>query len=125
GIDIPGAVSGPTSITLKSSGAITESGSLSTALLTGSAGTSASLTGTNTIAALGDFTATTGFTLVNTPDLSVTGTVGGGTGVTITDAGALTVGGSISGGTVGLTAASIAIPGAVSGPTSVTLKSTG
>ncbi|MEJ0046313.1 MAG: hypothetical protein WDN04_09435 [Rhodospirillales bacterium] len=39
-------------------------------MLTGSAGGSADLTGTNNVAALGDFTATD-FTLLDTPDLAV------------------------------------------------------
>jgi hypothetical protein len=125
GISIPGSVSGPTSVTLTSSGAITETGSLSAGTLSGSAATSASLTGTNSIATLGGFTATTGFTLMDVPALSVSGTVNGGTSVAITDSGALTVSGSVTGTTVALTAAGISLPGSVSGPTSVALTSGG
>ena len=118
-------MNGPASIDLvATSGGIGETGSVSTALLTGSAATSAALTGTNTITGLGDFTATTGFSLTDTPALSVTGAVNGGTNVTLTDAGALGIGGSVTGTTVDLTGASISISGSVNGPASIDLVAT-
>src|ERR1019366_9321748 len=107
-ISTSGSVNGPASIDLvATSGGIGETGSVSTALLTGSAATSAALTGANTIPGLGDFTATTGFSLTDTPALSVTGAVNGGTNVTLTDAGALGIGGSVTGTTVDLTGAAM------------------
>ncbi|HVC59379.1 MAG TPA: hypothetical protein VND19_03305, partial [Acetobacteraceae bacterium] len=121
-ISIPGAITGTTSVGLiATGGGITESGSVTSALLTGSAATSASLTGSNAVLTLGNFTATTGFALTDMPDLSVTGTVSGGSAATITDTGTLGIAGSVAGTTVNLTGAGIGITGAVSGPTSVTL----
>ena len=101
---------------------ITETGSISTALLTGGAATGALLTGPNHVLALGNFNATTGFALTDTPDLTVTGTVNGGSAVTVTDTGALSIPGSVTGTTVNLTGSSIGISGMVSGPASVTLS---
>jgi hypothetical protein len=121
-ISISGTARGTTSVTLTSKVAgITETGSVNTALLTGSAATSARLTGSNQVITLGNFTATAGFALTDTPDLTVTGTVNGGSNVTITDAGALGVLGGVTGTTVNLTGASIGISGTVSGPASATL----
>ena len=123
-IGIGGTVDGPTSVTLTSTaGGITGAGAITTALLTGSAATSVNLTGANSVATLGNFTATAGFALNNASTLSVnTGvTVNGGSNVTLTDKGALTVAGNISGTTVSLEGASLSIGGAVDGPASVTL----
>jgi hypothetical protein len=76
-ISIPGILSGPASVTLTaSSGAITETGSVSTALLTGSAATSASLTQPgNLVAALGAFSTSSGFALTDNEALVVAGPV--------------------------------------------------
>ncbi|MEJ0046315.1 MAG: hypothetical protein WDN04_09445 [Rhodospirillales bacterium] len=123
-IGIGGTVTAPTQLTLTATaGAIDETGTIVTALLTGSATGSAALIGLNQVAALGDFSAA-GFTLNDTPDLAVTGTVDGGASVTITDAGALTVPGSIAGTTTSLTGASISIGGTVTAPTQLTLTAT-
>src|SRR5262249_62394580 len=72
-ISLPGALSGTTSVGLAATGGgITETGSLTTPLLTGSAAGPVGLIGTNTIAALGASAASpfdaTGqsFTLVDT-----------------------------------------------------------
>ncbi|MEJ0046316.1 MAG: hypothetical protein WDN04_09450 [Rhodospirillales bacterium] len=81
-IGIAGTVTAATHLTL-TAGTIDETGTIVAALLTGSATGSASLIGSNQIAALGDFAAA-GFTLNDTPDLAVTGTVDGGTSVAIT-----------------------------------------
>ena len=80
-IDIPGSVDGPTSVSLKATpGGITETGSLTTALLTGSAATSANLSGAtptaNLISNLGPFTDTSGgFSLATAGPLTVAGAV--------------------------------------------------
>ncbi len=77
-LSIGGTVTAPTQLTLTATaGAIDESGTIITPLLTGSATGSASLIGSNQIAALGDFTAA-GFILNDTLDLAVTGAVDGG-----------------------------------------------
>ena len=122
-----GAVDGPTSVTLTATtGVISESGSITTALLSGSAATVAELDGTNTITELGNFTATGGFSLNDIPALAVTGTVNGGSGAIsgagIFDTGALGIVGSVIAASVNLSGASIAISGAVSGPDSVMLR---
>jgi hypothetical protein len=80
-IDIPGSVDGPTSVSLKATpGGLTETGSLATALLTGSAATSATLSGAtptaNLISNLGPFTDTSGgFSLATAGPLTVAGAV--------------------------------------------------
>ena len=127
GIDIGGVVTGPTSVTLTSGGSITGAGIVTTALLTGSAGTDVDLTGANAVTGLGNFTTATGFILDDAAALTViaANTVNGGSSVTITDTGALSVAGTVIGTTVGLSGASIDIDGAVTGPTSVTLTSGG
>ncbi|MEJ0046317.1 MAG: hypothetical protein WDN04_09455 [Rhodospirillales bacterium] len=67
-ISIGGTVTAPTQLTLTATaGTINEAGSIATALLTGSATGSASLAGSNKIAALGDFSAA-GFALNDTPN---------------------------------------------------------
>jgi hypothetical protein len=121
-ISIPGVVTdggGGTVGLFANTGAISETGTLIAGTLTGSAATSASLTGatttTNHIGLVNGFTATSGFTLDGGVALAVGGTVAGGTNVTILDKGALTIGGMVTATSVGLTADSITIPGNVSG----------
>jgi filamentous hemagglutinin family protein len=115
-IDIPGFISdgGAGTVSLVAAGdglsMITETGSIIAGTLTGGAPT-ADLTGTNQIAALGNFGGN--LTLFDTTNLTVTGNVAGGNSVTIVDAGALTVAGAITTSSVTLTGASITIPGLV------------
>src|SRR6202044_88798 len=99
GIDISGAVNGPTLVTLTSGSSITGTGVITTALLTGSAGTNVDLTGANAVTGLGNFTAATGFTLDDVPGLSVNSgaAVDGGSNVTISDTGAISVAGAVIG----------------------------
>jgi hypothetical protein len=121
-IAIPGKVSnttgGATTLTA-TAGAIEETGIIEVNALTGSAATSANLTGatttTNHIGLVNGFTASTGFTLNDGVALTVGSTVAGGTNVTILDKGALTISGMVTAASVGLTADSITIPGNVSG----------
>ena len=117
-IVIPGLVTdgGAGTVNLTANGGgIAETGTLIAGTLTGSATGAASLTGTNTVATLGNFTAD-GFTLSDTRNLAVGGSVGvlGGPSASITDAGTLTVASGVSAAAVGLTATAIAIPGLVS-----------
>jgi hypothetical protein len=74
-IDILGSVSGPSSVLLTANpGSITEAGSVTSALLTGSAGTSAVLTGSNTISSFGPFSVSFGtINLVNSLPLTING----------------------------------------------------
>jgi fibronectin-binding autotransporter adhesin len=83
---------GTGTVTLNSSGNIVEStGTLTAGTLTGSAVGSATLTGTNLVSTLGNFTAA-GFNFVDGRALAVTGLVNGGTSATIdTGANALTI----------------------------------
>ena len=118
-IAVPGTVTGSHTLTLTAlAGTISETGHLTTGVLTGAASGVASLTGGNSIATLGDFTAA-GFTLADTPDLAVTGTVNGRSLVAITDTGALSVGasGSLIGSTTALHAAAITESGAIAAGT--------
>ncbi len=100
GLTIGGLVSdgGAGSVNLvATTGAITESGQLIAGTLTGSAGTSATLSGANTIAALGSFTAKDGaFALNDLGPLTVSGPVSGSTGVTIQDSGPLSITGTVT-----------------------------
>ncbi len=95
-------------------GAITEPGAIVAGTLTGSATGAATLTGTNTVATVGNFTAS-GFTLTDTGNLAVGGTTGvsGGGSAQITTSGELTVTSTVSATSVGLTGAAIAINGLV------------
>ena len=102
-------------------GAITDPGTLIATTLTGSAATSASLTGatttTNHIATITNFTAGSGFAVDDGQSLTVANTLSGGPNATIIDKGALTINGTVTATSVGLTADSITIPGLVSGGT--------
>ncbi len=111
-ITVPGALAGTTSVTLAATGGgISETGTLTTPLLSGSAAGTVALTGTNAIAAVGA-SAASPFSAV-------------GQSFTLVDAGAasLAVNG-LSAATVDLTALAISIPGALSGTTSVALAAT-
>lgn len=124
-IFIPGSVIGGTVTLTGTRGAISETGTIDAAMLTGSAAASATFVGVNQIGALGNFSASTGFTLSDTLPLNVIGSVTGGTSVGIVDSGTLTIGGAVSAAAVGLTANSISIPGAVSGGTGTFIATTG
>eukprot|EP01042_Synura_sphagnicola_P029908 gene29908-38544_t len=108
---------GTGTVTLTSSGNIVESaGTLTAGTLTGSATGSATLTGTNLVSTLGNFTAA-GFTMKDGTALNVTGLVNGTTAATIdTGANGLTVaaGGEVQGtGTVLLKSGLMTINGRV------------
>jgi filamentous hemagglutinin family protein len=112
-ISIPGALTGTTSVGLiATGGGITETGSVTTPLLTGSATSDVSLTGTNDIAALG------------ASPLSPFSDAGSAFTLTDADAPSLAVNG-VSAATVSLSAPVISIPGAITGTTSVGLIATG
>ncbi len=124
-IDIPGLVNagaaGSTTL-IATSGTIGETGTLITGTLTGSAAGAASLLGSsfsNQVGTLGSFSATQ-FSLNDGVSLNVAGPLTASSGVAIDDVGSLLVSGTIappSGNTaiaVGLTAATINIPGVVS-----------
>jgi fibronectin-binding autotransporter adhesin len=118
-IGIPGNVTGTSVALFGTVGAITETGLLNASTLTGSAVTTAGLTGTsfsNSITTLNGFTAA-GFTLDNGIGLTVLGTLSGGPSATIADTGPLAVNGTVSATAVSLTADSITIPGNVKGNT--------
>jgi filamentous hemagglutinin family protein len=114
-IDIAGRLNAVTSVSLTAaSGALTEStGNIITPILTGSAGTSASLNGGNTIATLGSFSANGGVSLSDSRDLSVIGPVSSAAGTVVINDGtaALTLPGAISAQAATLTAGSITIAG--------------
>jgi filamentous hemagglutinin family protein len=116
-VAIPGNVSGTTVALSATNGAIDEAGTLTAGTLTGSAATTANLTGTsfrNSIGTLGDFSAA-GLTLSDGIGLTVAGTVSGGPSATIVDKGPLAISGAVNAGTVSLTADSMTIPGKVTG----------
>ena len=102
-----------TAALVASSGSIGETGALSAGTLTGSAGTTASFTGTNAIAALGSFIAPGGLTLTDGQDLSIVGAVSSTNGtVVVNDGGfALDLPGTIVASAASLSAGSISIGG--------------
>ncbi|HEX3400110.1 MAG TPA: filamentous hemagglutinin N-terminal domain-containing protein [Acetobacteraceae bacterium] len=112
-----------------STGTISETGTLVAGTLSGSSLGATSLTGatptTNQVATLGDFTSS-GFTLDNGRALAINGTLNGGPGVTLLDAGGVAIGGMVTATAIGLTGASIDIPGVVTdgGSGSVSLIAT-
>ena len=112
-ISIPGALAGTTSVALAATGGgISETGTVTTPLLTGSAAGTVDLSGTNAIAALGA-SAASPFSAV-------------GQSFTLVDAGAASL--AVNGLTTAaasLTAPVITIPGALTGTTSVALAATG
>ncbi|MGH7082046.1 MAG: beta strand repeat-containing protein, partial [Acetobacteraceae bacterium] len=105
------AIPNVTTLRLESTGGVTEQGALSVGALEGTVG-SAALTGSNTIASLGDFTLSGGsFSLTDQVPLGITGAVSAvGNGVTFTINGggniAEQTGGSITAGTLTGSAAS-------------------
>ena len=105
-IAIPGALTGTTSVNLTATnGGINESGSITTAALSGSATAAATLIGAaNQIASLSNFTAS-GIVLNDAARLTINGTVNGGPNATLTDAGSITVApsGALIGNTVAVT----------------------
>ncbi len=112
-ISIPGALSGTTSVALAATeGGISETGTVTTPLLTGSSAGTVGLTGTNTIAAVGA-SAASPFDAV-------------GQSFALVDGGAasLAVNG-LSAAAISLTAPVVSIPGALIGTTGVALAATG
>ncbi len=91
-IAIPGGLAGTTSVNLTATnGGISESGSITTANLSGSATAAAILGGAaNQISTLGSFTAS-GIALNDASSLTINGTVNGGPNIALTDTGAVTV----------------------------------
>jgi hypothetical protein len=118
-ITIPGNVSGAAVMLVGTVGAISETGTLVAGTLTGSAATSATLTGasatTNQVGTLNGFKAGNGFTLNDGTGLTVAGTLAGGPNATIVDTGALAINGAVTAAAVGLTANSITVSGNVGG----------
>jgi fibronectin-binding autotransporter adhesin len=112
-IGIGGTLAVTGSASLVSGGAITEGGTIQAATLSGSAGTTASFTGSNTIATLGAFSAPNGFTLLDKKLLSIAGLVTTNSGTVVIDTGTfgLTLPGRISAAAATLSAGSIAIDG--------------
>ena len=106
-IAVPGALTGTTSANLTATnGGINESGSITTAALSGSATAAATLIGAaNQIASLSNFNAS-GIVLNDAARLTINGTVNGGPHATLTDAGSITVApsGALIGNTVAVTA---------------------
>lgn len=127
-ITIPGNVTGSTVMLTGTVGAISETGALIAGTLTGSAPTSATLTGasatTNQVGTLNGFKAGNGFTLNDGTDLTVTGTLAGGPSATILDNGALAINGAMTAIAIGLTANSITVSGNVVGGNSAALDAT-
>jgi filamentous hemagglutinin family protein len=124
-LSLPGLVSdggaGTTSL-IATAGGISQTGTLIAGTLSGSATGVASLTGfapgINQIATLGNFSGSL-LGLVDSGNLTIAGAAQGGSAVTVIDSGTVTVSGTIAplGGSpinVGVTAASIALPGLVS-----------
>jgi filamentous hemagglutinin family protein len=118
-ITIPGNVSGGAVMLVGTVGAISETGALVAGTLTGSAATSATLTGasvtTNQVGTLNGFKAANGFTLNDGTGLTVTDALAGGPNATIVDNGALAINGAVTATAVGLTANSITVSGSVGG----------
>ena len=106
--------------------AITETGLLDAATLTGSAVTTAGFTGSNSIPTLAAFATGTGFTLNDGSDLTVSGAVSGGTGAVTIDDGsnALSIPGSITAASATLSGGSIGITGLVNVPGLATFTAT-
>ena len=111
---------------IASGGTISESGSVIAGTLSGSSTGATSLTGSNTIATLGTFTAS-GFTLNDSAALTVSGVVNGGTSASITDTALLTIQGTVSATAIALKGSSVAISGLVTdgGSGTVSLIATG
>jgi filamentous hemagglutinin family protein len=101
-----------TTALVSTGGSITETGTLIVGTLSGDSSAATTLSGSNTIAALGSFTAA-GFTLTDGAALTVNGPVTGGALASITDAAALSVPGSVGAGTILLSGPSLTIGGTV------------
>jgi filamentous hemagglutinin family protein len=126
-IGIGGLLSVTGTASLVSAGSITETGTIAAATLTGSAGTTADFSGSNTIATLGRFTAPDGLTLTDSENLSVAGSVAANGGTVAINDGtfALTLPGTISAHAATLAAGSIGIGGLLSLSGTASLASTG
>ena len=120
-ITVPGALAGTTSVALAATGgSITETGTVATPLLTGSAVGAVGLSGNNQVTNLGNFTTGGDFALTDAGALTVIGAVAAGTpaapnagntaALTLATGGALQIGvgggaaGSLNAGNVALTA---------------------
>ncbi|MDD2877792.1 MAG: filamentous hemagglutinin N-terminal domain-containing protein [Acidiphilium sp.] len=102
GLTIPGDIAVTGEVSLASLGTISETGTIDAGLLTGSSAGPAGLSGTNSIATLGNFTVTDG-------------------GFDLTDATPLVVTGPVRANTIGLIAPAITIPGRIATPGTLTL----
>ena len=125
-IDIPGSFNGG-AVSMNAGTGITETGSVTAATLSGSAG-SASFNGTNHIASLDTFATKTGLALTDSQALTVVGAVSDNASVTLNDAGfalAVGAGASVVAPSVSLISSSINVTGNVTGPASVSLNSAG
>ncbi|MDR3534964.1 MAG: filamentous hemagglutinin N-terminal domain-containing protein [Acetobacteraceae bacterium] len=133
-LNLPGLISdgGAGTVSLVAThGTIGQTGTLIAGTLSGSAMGAASFTGPgNAVGTLADFTAAS-FALTDSQDLAVTGTVTATTSVSIVDTGALLVAGTIAPSdtaaiAIGLTAASLTLPGLISdgGSGTTTLQAT-
>ncbi len=113
-IDIGGSV-GATGVVklLANQGSIAETGSLNAGTLTGSAITTAFLTGTNLVGTLANFTAPGGFSLTDGQGLLVTGSVASSGGTVALNTGTFGIGvpGTITGAAAALTGGSIDLGG--------------
>jgi len=116
------------STSLDADGAISEgaSGNLVTGTLSGQAGGNVSLTRSNHVGTLGNFTAAN-FALTNGQALTVNGSLGVGTGsiALTTTAGALSMNSALSGGSVALDSAANLVLGKAINATTLSLKSGG
>jgi hypothetical protein len=115
-VNISGAVTstgnGGLSLT-DTAGAIAETGSISASVLTGSAATTASFSGSNKIASLGDFLAGS-FSLDDLVALTISGALHSAGGATLSVQNLLDITGSATAAELTLTAQGISIPGSVS-----------
>jgi filamentous hemagglutinin family protein len=109
-LTLTGNLAGASTTLTATTGAINQTGGVITAtMLSGSAGTSATLDQANAVGTLTGFTATNGLSFVNATGFTASG-VQGGTSVSLTaKTGDLTLSGDIGGGFVALTASSGAI----------------
>ena len=83
-LNLAGSIAAPGSVAMTASaGGITDTGAVTAGMLSGSATGLASFSGSNTVAALGNFTAS-GFTLADTTSLAVTGTLSAASSATLT-----------------------------------------
>ena len=120
------ALAAGTTLELDTAGGVSQSGgSLQAGTLTGSVGTSVTLSGANAIAALGRLTGGAGIAITNATSLAVTGLVTAGAdtgislaapGIALTGAGGLLVPDTAGGGLVALRADTVTLQGPITNP---------